>query len=165
MPDLAVRRLDPLVDLPSAAALLDGGLGGRMQARRGELIDAVGDGGLIAIALGEVVGLVTWATGIAGSAEIRAVVVTAGWRRQGVGRALVEAAHARLAAMGVRHVWLVTTNDNLAALGLYQRLGYRLVALRVGAVDESRRALKPSIPALDEHGIPIRDELELECLL
>ena len=59
----------------------------------------------------------------------------------------------------------MTTNDNLAALRLYQQLGYRLVELRVGAVDESRRALKPSIGEFGEHGIPLHDELELEIAL
>jgi hypothetical protein len=40
----------------------------------------------------------------------------------------------------------------------------RLAALRPGAIEESRR-IKPSIPLVGEHGIPIRDELELELLL
>ncbi len=31
-----------------------------------------------------------------------------------------------------------------------------------GAVDESRRTLKPEIPTTGDHGIPLRDELELE---
>ena len=133
-----------------------------MQARRGELIDAIGDGGLIALADGQPIALLTWAVGIGGSAEIRAVAVTGESRGQGVGRALIEAAHRRLGAMGVRQVWLVTTNDNVSALRLYQQLGYRLVALRVGATDEARRTLKPSIGETGEHGIPIHDELELE---
>jgi hypothetical protein len=55
----------------------------------------------------------------------------------------------------------VTTNDNLAALRFYQRRGMRLVAVHAGAVAEARR-LKPSIPLVGQHGIPIRDELELE---
>ena len=165
MTDLTLGPLDVLADLPWAAALLDSELGGRMQARRGELVDAIGDGGLIAIADGLPIALLTWAVGIGGSAEIRAVVVTAESRGHGVGRALIEAAHGWLGAAGVRHVWLVTTNDNIAALGLYQQLGYRLVELRVGAVDESRRTLKPSIGEIGAHGIPIHDELELEVEL
>jgi len=39
------------------------------------------------------------------------------------------------------------------------------VALRAGAVDEARRALKPTIPLIGEGGIPIRDELVLEAAL
>jgi hypothetical protein len=55
----------------------------------------------------------------------------------------------------------VTTNDNLGALAFYQRLGFRLSALRPGAVDEARATLKPEIPATGEEGLPLRDELEL----
>ena len=56
---------------------------------------------------------------------------------------------------------VTTTNDNLDALRFYQRRGFRIIAVRPGAVDESRR-IKPSISAIGEYGIPIRDEIELE---
>ena len=56
----------------------------------------------------------------------------------------------------------MTTNDNLAALALYQKAGWRLGDLRPGAIDELRRSLKASIPEIGEHGIPLRDELELD---
>lgn len=54
----------------------------------------------------------------------------------------------------------MTTNDNLDALRLYQRHGFRLAALRPGAVDRSRH-LKPDIPAIGAYGLPLRDELLL----
>ncbi|MGH2692428.1 MAG: hypothetical protein ACRDHM_07975 [Actinomycetota bacterium] len=41
-----------------------------------------------------------------------------------------------------------------------QHRGFRLAELHPGAV-ESRRSLKPEIPVRGEHGIFIRDELEL----
>jgi N-acetylglutamate synthase-like GNAT family acetyltransferase len=85
-------------------------------------------------------------------------------RRQGVGRALMAAVQAEARIAGCRRVWLLTTNDNLAGLAFYQRLGYRLVALYPGAVDQARR-LKPAIPVLGESGIAIHDELELELTL
>jgi hypothetical protein len=56
----------------------------------------------------------------------------------------------------------VTTNDNVDALRFYQRRGFRLARVRPGAVDESRRVLKPEIPTVGAYGIPLRDELELE---
>jgi ribosomal protein S18 acetylase RimI-like enzyme len=137
-----------------------------MQARRGELVDALDGDGLVAVDAGAAVGLVTWHVDLAGTAaEIRCLVVVPEARGQGIGRALVAAAHARVREVGVRRAWLVTTNDNLRALALYQRLGYQLVALRAGFVDASRRTLKPSIGEIGEHGIPIRDELELELEL
>jgi hypothetical protein len=43
-----------------------------------------------------------------------------------------------------------------------QRRGSRLSDLYPGAVDESRRRLKPEIPEIGEYGIPIRDEIVLE---
>ena len=78
-------------------------------------------------------------------------------RGRGVGTALIEAAAERLGRL-----WLITTNDNVDALRFYQRRGFRLVALHRGAVDESRARLKPEIPETGDHGIPLRDELELE---
>jgi hypothetical protein len=62
-------------------------------------------------------------------------------------------------------VWVVTTNDNLGALAFYQRAGFRLCALRSGAVDQARAALKPEIPLPGQDGLPLRDELELAIAL
>jgi hypothetical protein len=61
---------------------------------------------------------------------------------------------------GVRELWLTATNDNLDALRFHQRRGFRLVAVRAGAMEEARR-LKPSIPLVGEFGIGIRDHLRL----
>lgn len=79
---------------------------------------------------------------------------------RGVGSALIEAACEWARSAGARSLRVVTTNDNLRALGLYQRRGFRLAALRCGAVDRGRR-LKPEIPEVGQGGIPIHDELEL----
>jgi GNAT superfamily N-acetyltransferase len=68
-------------------------------------------------------------------------------------------------AAGCRRLWLVTTNDNLHALGFYQRRGFALSALHRDAVTEARRTLKPEIGLMGENRIPIRDEIELELLL
>jgi hypothetical protein len=54
------------------------------------------------------------------------------------------------------------SNDNVDALRFYQRRGFRLAALHQGAVDDSRARLKPEIPEIGEHRIPLRNELELE---
>jgi ribosomal protein S18 acetylase RimI-like enzyme len=78
---------------------------------------------------------------------------------QGVGSALIEAVTAS-SRVGFEAIRLSTTNDNVDALRFYQRRGFRLTALRPGAVDESRR-LKPTISMNGQHGIPIHDELDL----
>jgi len=80
---------------------------------------------------------------------------------RGVGTALIEALASRLRADGVSILRVTTTNDKLNALRFYQRRGFRLKALRPGGVDEARR-VKPSIPAVGEYEIQIRDEVELE---
>jgi Acetyltransferase (GNAT) family len=78
---------------------------------------------------------------------------------------LIAAIRDLAASHDCRRLWVVTTNDNVDALRFYQRRGFRLAALRPGAVDESRRTLKPEIPAIGDQGIPLRDELELEIRL
>ena len=132
-----------------------------MQARRGELMDALEGAALVAVDRGEPAGLLTWFVAADGAtAEVRALIVEVAYRGRGIGRLLLDAAAQALRAQGVRRVWLTTTNENLAALALYQKAGYRLTALHAGAMDELRR-LKPAIPAVASNGIPIRDELEL----
>jgi GNAT superfamily N-acetyltransferase len=82
----------------------------------------------------------------------------------GIARALLDAVRDAARAAGCRGLWLITTNNNLRALDLYQRWGMDLVALHRHAVAESRK-LKPSIPERDGRVIPIAHELELELLL
>jgi ribosomal protein S18 acetylase RimI-like enzyme len=82
----------------------------------------------------------------------------------GIGSALLAAVAEHARSHGCRRLWLVTTNDNLAALRFYQRRGMRLTAVHPGAVDAAR-AIKPEIPRIGNDGIPITDELELELAL
>jgi len=82
----------------------------------------------------------------------------------GVGSALIERVVKVARESGCRKVWLITTNDNLNALGFYQKRGFVLVAVHRDAVNASRQ-IKPEIPLLGENGIPIRDEIELEMIL
>lgn len=78
----------------------------------------------------------------------------------GIGTALVERVLQICFAGGSPQLWVTTTNDNLNALRFYQRLGFCIANIRVGAIDRAR-ALKPQIPAVGNEGIPIRDEVEL----
>jgi ribosomal protein S18 acetylase RimI-like enzyme len=82
----------------------------------------------------------------------------------GIGGALVEALADTARAAGCTRLHVVTTNDNLPALRLYQRHGFVLAAVRLDGVAASRRR-KPQIPATGHAGIPIRDELVLERAL
>jgi len=82
----------------------------------------------------------------------------------GIGTALIAEAVKEAKAKGCGRMVLTTSNDNLHALGFYQRHGFSLLALRPGAINETRK-LKPSIPLIGENKIPLRDEIELEMLL
>jgi predicted acetyltransferase/predicted N-acetyltransferase YhbS len=127
---------------------------------RARIHDAAALPSLVAEIDGERVGLLTHAESPDG---LEVVTLDSLREREGIGSALLAAVTDLAAARGERRVWLVTTNDNLGALGFYQRRGFRLAALRPGAVDEARR-LKPTIPR-DADGIAVRDEIELERVL
>jgi ribosomal protein S18 acetylase RimI-like enzyme len=86
------------------------------------------------------------------------------YERQGIGTASIETVVKEARAKKCRHVFLITTNDNLNALDFYQKRGFELVKIYRCAVKESRK-LKPSIPMIGNDGIPLRDEIELEMLL
>lgn len=82
----------------------------------------------------------------------------------GVGSALIDHTAAYARKQGCEKLRLVTTNDNTRALRFYQKLGFRIRALRPGIMDDYR-VLKPEIPMASEDGIPIHDEIELELAL
>lgn len=83
---------------------------------------------------------------------------------RGVGTALLDRVRDEMRPCGVRRMWLITTNDNLDAIRFYQRRGWTIAAVHVNALAESRK-IKPSIPEIGSHGIPLRDEIEFELLL
>ena len=114
--------------------------------------------GAVALLDGAFAGAVTWSH----EADLlRIVTIASSVEGRGVGRALLGAAEAEAGALGVIRLVVSTGNSNLRALGLYQRNGYRLKALHLGAIDGFRR-LKPQIPKTDPTGIPLRDMIELE---
>ena len=84
--------------------------------------------------------------------------------RQGIGSALVEAVERIAQTQGCKKIKATTTNDNLAALVFYQRLGFIMSGVGLGFVDEAR-LFKSSIPEIGNHGIPIHDEIYLEKIL
>lgn len=106
---------------------------------------------------GQPVGLLTYA--VAGGA-LEIVTLNAVRRLRGTGTTLLGYAVTEAGRRGCREIRLTTTNDNVEGLRFYQRRGFRLAELRPGAVDEARR-IKPEIPQVGEHGIPLHDELDL----
>lgn len=83
---------------------------------------------------------------------------------QGIGSKLIDQAIEESRARGCKRLFLITTNDNLNALGFYQKRGFEIAAIYRGAVNESRK-IKPSIPLVGFNNIPLRDEIELEMSL
>ena len=127
----------------------------------GECVDLGAADGFAAYEAGELVGLVTFRVA-AGAMEILSLDSVREGR--GIGGALLDAAVAEARRAGCERVWLITTNDNLAALRFYQRRDFDMVALHRNALDASRR-IKPEIPFICENGIPLRHEIELELPL
>jgi ribosomal protein S18 acetylase RimI-like enzyme len=157
-PDVAVRKLTA-DDEAAAARLLDAELGGREQARLGEVLDVLVFPGYCAWLGERIIGVATYAVETE-RAELAAIAVSGEHRLTGVGSALIEAVASAVAAQGARELWLVTTNDNVDALRLYQRRGFHFARLHPGAIERARE-LKPTIPRLGPYGIPKRDELVL----
>jgi ribosomal protein S18 acetylase RimI-like enzyme len=160
MTEIKIRPLVP-EDQGWIISLLTDEWGSPMTVRRGQVDDASQLPGFTAVQQGENVGLVTFQ--IWGSAC--EIVTLNSWRQNlGVGTALIEAVKREALKAGCIRLWLITTNDNLPALGFYQKRGFHLVAVHPKALEKSRQ-IKPSIPEFGLGGIPLRDELELEILL
>lgn len=83
---------------------------------------------------------------------------------QGIGSTLIDKALEEARTKNCRRLFLITTNDNLNALGFYQKRGFELVTIYRGAINETRKR-KPSIPLLGFNNIPLQDEIELEMSL
>ncbi len=133
--------------------------GSRRVARRGELVDPLEHPALLAEDAGRLAGVAGY---VPGAERWELLTLHASESRAGVGTALLSALERAATTAGCNRLWVVTTNDNLDALRFYQRRGFRLSAIRPGAVDAARERLKPEIPVAGDHGIPLRDELELE---
>jgi GNAT superfamily N-acetyltransferase len=116
------------------------------------------------------VGLVTYTfrmTGVDGGGirqECEIVTLSSEREGRGIATALLGAVVEIARARGCRRVMLTTTNDNLRAIGFYQKRGWSLVAVHRGAMDRARE-LKPEIPLIGMNGIRLRDEIELELRL
>jgi GNAT superfamily N-acetyltransferase len=80
---------------------------------------------------------------------------------RGYGSHLLEAVARVAREAGCSRLSLITTNDNERAIGFYLAHGFEVVEIREGAIEASRK-LKPSIPLVNEHGVPITDEIEME---
>ena len=109
------------------------------------------------------VGLITYAI-IDGGYQGEIVTLSSRSENTGVGTALLGAAVEAIRGAGCDRVFLTTTNDNLRAIGFYQKRGWKMAMLHKGFVDEARKR-HPVIPLTGMNGIRIRDEIEFELFL
>lgn len=131
--------------------------GSTIQVTDGRVLDCLELPGLVATDTGRRVGLLTYADD---GEAVEIVTLDAVAKGEDIGSLLIDGLAQVAADLGARRLRVVTTNDDLDALGFYQRMGFVLVALRPEAVSVSR-GFKPEIPEIAGNGIPIRDELEL----
>jgi ribosomal protein S18 acetylase RimI-like enzyme len=155
-PEVRIRAVHEL-DRPMLTWLVAELWGSEVVAVHGTEFRPAELGGFIAERAGRIVGLVTY--DLAG-AVFEVVTLNAIERRAGIGTQLIEAVAHKARRSGCHEIRLTTTNDNVDALRFYQRRGFRLVELRPGAVDRSRRD-RPDIPRTGDYGIPLRDEIDL----
>ncbi|MDA8400385.1 MAG: GNAT family N-acetyltransferase [Ferrimicrobium sp.] len=135
--------------------------GSPMIVSRGRSHDVSRLSTLVAEVDGERLGLATYHTD---DEQVELVTLDALLQGRGIGSALLLAVNEQAVSAGCRRLWLVTSNDKLDAIRFYQRRGMRIVGVHRGAIDEARQ-LKPTIPEVGNHAIPIHDEIEFEVLL
>jgi len=82
------------------------------------------------------------------------------WQGRGAARGLIAAVTEMTRAEGAERVIAATTNDDLPALGLYQRLGFTITKVLVGRLLEHHGGVEPGFA-----GIPVRDEIQMELRL
>lgn len=117
--------------------------------------------GFIERADGKIVGLLTFRIDDGG---MELLTLNATLEGHGIGSSLLLNAIDTARKRGCDRVWLTTTNDRLRAVGFYQRLGFRMIQINLGVVDEARK-IKPQIPEVGERGVPIHDEVVMELRL
>lgn len=107
---------------------------------------------------GRIVGLLTYHVD---GRTMEILTLNSTLERSGIGSSLMLSAIGAAREADCTKTVLTTTNDNLRAIGFYQRLGFRMVEINLGVVDEARR-VKPTIPLTGERGIAIHDEVVME---
>lgn len=155
-----IRPIDES-DREAIIDLLTGRWGAKEVVSRGVLYDASRLPGFAAVVDDDLAGLITYDIR---DDQCQIVTLDSVIERIGIGSALIDKAADTARSRGCRRLWLITTNDNTPAIRFYQKRGFRIAAVHLNAVEQSRR-LKPVIPHTGVDDIPIRDEIEFEMPL
>jgi len=145
-------------DRDEVADFIDSYWGSRVVMSRGRAYQPHQLEGLIDRRDGKIVGLLTFRMDDEG---MEILTLNSTLERRGIGMSLMLEAIDEARTRGATRVWLTTTNANLRAIGYYQRMGFRMNQVNVGAVDEARK-IKPEIPLVGPNGIRIHDEIVME---
>lgn len=82
-------------------------------------------------------------------------------KKIGVGTILIKEVENLALSKKCDRLWVITTNDNTDALCFYQKKGFKICAIHIDSIKESRK-LKPELPLIGLNNIEICDEIELE---
>lgn len=154
------RRLTPS-DLPRLRQFWLDHWGGEEMISRGKVYHPEQLEGFVAEDGNDWIGLLTFAIE---NDECEVTSLDSLREGQGIGSQLIDKAIEEARTRNCRRLFLITTNDNLNALGFYQKRGFEIVTIYRGAINESRKR-KPGIPLIGYNNIPLRDEIELEIKL
>src|SRR4051794_10213108 len=150
-------------DRDRLATVLTHSWGSTEMDTRGRLVDALALPGYIAVDDdGAWLGYLVYESR---DDETEVIALAALSQGQGAGTALLASCVRRALEAGAARLWLLTSNDNMAALRFYQRRGFVLAALHRDAITRARGTLKPELPLFGIDGIALRDEIELELPL
>lgn len=105
---------------------------------------------------GNIIGFISYNDFDKDAVLIMALGILPGFQGCGIGRKLVEQIENYAKNQGKQQLLVVTSNDNLPALGFYQRQGFQLFEVAPNVIAEKLGGLQLGIAR-----IPIRDELRL----
>ena len=153
-------QIEPITKADHAivAAIMQDYWGDTFVVVHGEIFHAAEMPGLKAVSRDEIVGIMHYRIF---NQECEILTLASRQEGQGIGTSLVNAVEEMAWQESCRVLSVTTTNDNLHALGFYQRRGFFITALYPDQVAFSRQ-IKPAIPLISDNGIPIRDEIRLE---
>ena len=128
---------------------------------RGKEIDMTQTEGFYVKEQEDIIGLITYFV----SDDVLEVISLNSLREnQGIGTKLVDAVIREAKDRKLKKILVVTTNDNINAIKFYQKRGFDMACLYQNALDISRK-IKPEIPLIGDHSIPLRHEIEFELLI
>ncbi len=128
---------------------------------RGVTVDMSRLSAAAAWADGKLVGLAAYSIA-AGVCEI--LFLNSNIPGQGIGTELIARVKAAAKEQHCRTLAAITTNDNLEAIGFYQKQGFDMARFYRGSLEYARKA-NPKLPETGKHGIPLRHEIEFEMYL